>query len=43
MVNHGDTQLLLHSIGDGGATNTTDLMLWAGEQTGHTYTGVRYS
>ncbi|MCB9839527.1 tail fiber domain-containing protein [Candidatus Nomurabacteria bacterium] len=36
---HGDTQLLLHSIGDGGATNTADLMLWASEP-GHTYTGV---
>ncbi|HPD99284.1 MAG TPA: hypothetical protein PKV52_03365, partial [Candidatus Saccharibacteria bacterium] len=36
---HGDTQLLLHSIGDGGATNTADLMLWASEP-GYTYTGV---
>jgi hypothetical protein len=36
---HGNTQFLMHSSGDGGATNTADLMLWASEP-GHTYTGV---
>jgi hypothetical protein len=36
---HGDTQFLMHSAGDGGATNTADLMLWASEPDS-TYTGV---
>jgi hypothetical protein len=36
---HGNTQFLMHSAGDGGAVNTADLMLWASEP-GSTYTGV---
>ncbi len=36
---HSNTQFLMHSAGDGGATNTADLMLWASEPWA-TYTGV---